>query len=157
MNTHTDSLNRSPTPSNSPSRWEGEKEKKSFLLAMTTGVVARELLPVLLLLYPLLLLLDDLEPGFVRSVVNPHWFLLAIIVVGMISGRIEPSPSSSPSRWEGEKLRVILALVTAIIAGLWVWWRVGGGKIGVVVAVLAALAIAVVVWSFGSGTQSEDR
>lgn len=103
--------------------------------------VAAALLPVLLILYPLLLLLDDLEPGFVRSVVNPHWFLLGLIVVGMIAGRAGPSPSRSHSRWEGEKLRAVFTLAAAIVVGFWVWWRVGGGRLGVAVGLLTVVAV----------------
>ncbi|MDO8462781.1 MAG: hypothetical protein Q7S96_00705 [bacterium] len=109
-------------------------------------VVARELLPVLLVLYPLLLLLDDLEPGFVRSVVNPHWFLVALIVVGIVAGRGASSPSRTPSTAvEGEKLRAVLAIAVAVAVGFWVWWRLQAGMLGIVVALLAAIAVGAVV------------
>ncbi|MBI4434291.1 hypothetical protein HY635_00505 [Candidatus Uhrbacteria bacterium] len=119
-------------------------------------LVAQALLPVLLVLYPLLLLLDDLEPGFVRSVVNPHWFLVAMIVVGMIVGRANTSPSLrqagapplAPPLREGEKKTwpIVIVCVAAVVVGFWVWWRVGGGMLGMVVGILAAVAIVAVVW-----------
>ncbi|MFH1098939.1 MAG: hypothetical protein V1723_03395 [Candidatus Uhrbacteria bacterium] len=55
------------------------------VLAMTSRMVASELLSVLLFLYPLALIFDWLEPGFVRSVFNPHLLLLAIIAVAIIA------------------------------------------------------------------------
>ncbi|MBI4449514.1 hypothetical protein HY634_00465 [Candidatus Uhrbacteria bacterium] len=119
--------------------------------------IAHETLPILLILYPLLLLLDDLEPGFVRSVVNPHWFLVAMIVVGMIAGKDEPTPSRSPSergggsapssKREGEK-RVwpfAIACIAAVVVGVWVAWRLHAGTLGIVVASLAAIAVGAIV------------
>ncbi|MDO8622078.1 MAG: hypothetical protein Q7R80_02510 [bacterium] len=115
------------------------------------------MLPSLLVLYPLLLLLDDLEPGFVRSVVNPHWFLVALITVGVIAGRAEPSPSLAlrragapplaPPLGEGEKRvwSVAIACMAAMMVGLWVWWRLQAGMLGGVVALLAAIAVGAVV------------
>ena len=100
-------------------------------------MAAQEALPVLLVLYPLLLLLDGREPGFVRSVVNPHWFLLAMIVVGIVVGDGE----SAHSRREGEQLQLMFALAVAIVTGFWVWWRIQAGMLGVIVALLTAAAI----------------
>ena len=126
---------------------------------MTARVLADELLPVLLVLSPLLLLLDDLEPGFVRAVVNPYWVLVALVVVGIIAGQrtSTPSPASgghaSTSHGEGVRRGVgmtVLSLIAAILVGVWVWWRLIAGTLGVVVAVLTVVAIAAAMHAFPS-------
>ncbi|MDO8425177.1 MAG: hypothetical protein Q7T01_01535 [bacterium] len=97
--------------------------------------LAGEALPVLLVLYPLLLLLDDLEPGFVRSVVNPHAFLLALIGVAMLAPK--SAQPSVPSR-----MVVCWGIVAALAAGAWVWWQLGFGTLGAVMALLTTVAVA---------------
>ncbi|MDO8463520.1 MAG: hypothetical protein Q7S96_04625 [bacterium] len=101
--------------------------------------MVREVLLVLLVLYPLLLLLDDLEPGFVRSVINPHAFLLALIAVAMIAPQdaTHAAPSSAWA-WLGG------AFLAALVVGGWSFWTLGGGTLAAVVALLAAVAVGTV-------------
>lgn len=126
--------------------------RRSFpsLLAMTVRLVAHEALPALLVLYPLMLLLDDLEPGFVRSVVNPHWFLVAMIVAGVIAGKNESSPSTTvEGEKEGKRGFIVVACTTAVIVGLWIAWRLHAGALGIVVALFAAIAVFAAASMFG--------
>jgi len=99
-----------------------------------TKRIASAFLPPLLVLYPLLLLLDDLEPGFVRSVVNPHVFLLAILGVGMLAG------DASAARMT-RRTMIALAIIGAVIGGVWVSWRVHAGALGAIAGLLTAVAI----------------
>ncbi|MFH1430588.1 MAG: hypothetical protein ABIG71_03650 [Candidatus Uhrbacteria bacterium] len=98
--------------------------------------VAATLLPVLVVLYPLFLILDDIEPGFVRSVFNPHWCLIALIVVGTLAGQQEVSHVTLP-RWAAR----VLTLAASVMTALWMWWRLGGGMLGIAVACCVAVAI----------------
>lgn len=113
-------------------------------------MVAQEALPVLLVLYPLLLLLDDLEPGFVRSVVNPHAFLLVLLLAGMLAGN---ESSARRSR------RAVIAVATgaAIIGGVWIWWKLHTGTLGIVAGLLTAIAIILCASSFVAEPVSSDR
>ncbi|MBI2482566.1 hypothetical protein HYV74_00115 [Candidatus Uhrbacteria bacterium] len=99
-------------------------------------LVARELVPVLLALYPVLLLLDDMEPGFVRSVVNPHGFLLALLVAAMLAS------SDSEDRAPPRRMRYVAMGALALMGGGWMWWRVGGDVEGVWIGLLTGMAIA---------------
>ena len=112
---------------------------------MVVRAFANALLPVLLVLYPLLLLLDDVEPGFVRSVVNPHVFLIALLVAGVLASRDReevPHPRNV----------VAAAIVAAVIGGAWVAWRLHAGALGIVVGLLAAIAIGAVAWIIAEPT-----
>lgn len=110
-----------------------------------------ELLPVLLVLYPLLLLADDAEPGFVRSVFNPHWFLLAIIVAAILSGNTE---SGMP--WSRRAVRA-WSVGAGVVVGIWMWWKVGGGTLGMVVALVAATAVGMIVLTTTDASQEIPR
>ncbi|MDO8599539.1 MAG: hypothetical protein Q7S02_05510 [bacterium] len=112
--------------------------------------VAQETLPVLLVLYPLLLLLDDLEPGFVRSAVNPHAFLLVLLLAGMLAGN-----ESSVRR--SRRAPVAVAIGAAIIGGVWIWWKLHTGTLGIVAGLLTAIAITLCASSFAAEPDSSDR
>ena len=114
-------------------------------------VLTHELLPVFLVLYPLLLLLDDVEPGIVRSIFNPHWLLLAIVGLGTLSAQGDGVGQRSSIRSV-----VIIAILSAVIGGFWVWWKLHAGLLGMVVAVFAALAIVVVVVAMSIETKERE-
>ena len=107
---------------------------------MRVSGLAAALLPLLIILYPLLLLLDDLEPGFVRSVVNPHWFLVALIVVGMMAGHAVV-PATREDAGHTRSRLIAIACIAAAVVGLWVWWRLHAGMLGIVVALFSAIAV----------------
>lgn len=102
-------------------------------------ILASELLPVLLVLYPVLLLLDDGEPGFVRSVFNPHWCLLAIVAAATLAGNTGPASS-----WSRHAL-LAWSIGSGVVVGTWMWGKLGGGALAAVVAAIAATTIAAVV------------
>ncbi|MBI4433307.1 hypothetical protein HY632_00890 [Candidatus Uhrbacteria bacterium] len=106
-----------------------------------TGIVmarllAREILPVLLILFPVLLMLDDVEPGFVRSVVNPYIGLPMLLLAAMLAAP-ETTPCA-PSR----TMRIVCGASAVLVGGGWVSWRVGGGVLGVLAGLLTGVAIA---------------
>jgi len=107
----------------------------------TLQLLASEAVLVFLVLYPALLLLDDLEPGFVRSVLNPHWFLLALIVAATVTG------NTAPERVWSRRTTAAFGIGAAAVVGAWMWWRIGGGALGFVVAAVAAMAVGVMVWA----------
>ena len=99
-----------------------------------------ELLLVLIVLYPALLILDDIEPGFVRSVVNPHIFLIVLIVTATLTP--QDRRSRHVSKW--------LIAGIALLVGAWMHWRIGGGTMGATIALLSVLAVLTVGFSFDS-------
>lgn len=104
--------------------------------------VVREALTPLLVLYPTLLLLDSIEPGFVRSVVNPHAFLLVLLVAGMLAGPGDAFPAMTARRG------VAVAILTGVVGSAWVWWTIGG-RFGIPIAILAGVAITAAVLAVG--------
>lgn len=125
-----------------PSSWREGEDQNIFRL------IAHEAVPVLVVLYPLLLLLDDIEPGFVRSVVNPHAFLIALIAAAMLAPAA--SSSASPSR----RAVFVGGVVTAGIVGGWMWWRLGGSAFAAFPALLVAIAIWATAWAITDPTRS---
>lgn len=129
--------------------WSNVKCQPAPTAASGVSNVVAELLPVLLVLYPLLLLLDDLEPGFVRRAFNPHLLLPVLLVVGMLAGRGERDHVPSVLAVRG------VAFAGAVLGGAWVWVRLRpAGTLAVVVALLAAVAIGAAVYAISSPPDS---
>jgi hypothetical protein len=98
-------------------------------LVRALRTLATEALPALLVVYPAALILDDIEPGFVRSFVNPHAFLIALVLIAMLSVQ------------DSSRIHIhqLVVWVGALFIGLWMWWKLGGGALGLFAALLTLI------------------
>ncbi len=119
-------------------------EKEKYILEHVKHILSL-VFQTLLILFLAALLIRELKPDIINSLININWFMIAVIIVGGVS--IIFPPQQIPKEEKITKRDYILILGLGILGGVILFYKLNHlGWIGYVITILGELIIIMLSW-----------